>query len=74
MMKKKYRSLIVDGLLYTWTYQPNDDKYEGGGLLKIWKNKKVIFKSNVDCDVSVTPSYIAELIGTTEDIGNISNK
>lgn len=73
-MKKKYRSLIVDGLLYTWTYQPNDDKQEGGGLLKIWKNKKVIFKSNVDCDVSVTPSYIAELIGTTEDIGNISNK
>jgi hypothetical protein len=42
--------------------------------LKIWKNKKVIYKSSVECDVSVTPSYVAELITATEDFGDVSNK
>jgi hypothetical protein len=73
-MKKKHRDIVVNGLLYAWSYQPNDDKQEGGGELKIWKNKKVIYKSEVDCDVIVTPSYIAELITATEDFGDVSNK
>lgn len=66
-MKKKHRDIIVNGSPYAWTYQPNCDKQEGGGVLKIWKNKKVIYKSEVDCDVSVTPSYIAELITATKN-------
>ena len=71
-MKKKHRDIIVNGLPYTWSYQPND-KQEGGGVLKIWKNKKVIYKSEVECDI-VTPSYVAELITATEDFGDVSNK
>jgi len=73
-MKKKHRDIIVNGLPYAWSYQPNGDKYEGGGELKIWKNKKVIYKSEVECDVSVTPSYVSELITATEDFGDVSNK
>ena len=72
-MKKKHRNIIVNNFLYAWSYQPNDDKQEGGGELKIWKNKKVVFKQWVDCEVNVTPSYIAELITITEDFGNIKN-
>jgi len=73
-MKKKHRGIVVNSLLYAWSYQPNDDKQEGGGELKIWKNKKVIYKSAVESDVSVTPSYVAELITATEDFGDVSNK
>lgn len=73
-MKKKYRDIVVNGLLYAWSYQPNNDKQEGGGELKIWKNKKIIYKSEVDCDVIVTLSYIAEVITATEDFGDVSNK
>ena len=73
-MKKKHRDIVVNGLPYAWSYQPNDDKQEGGGELKIWKNKKVIYKSEVECDVSVVPSYVAELITATKDFGDVSNK
>ena len=67
-MKKKHLDIVVNGLMYAWSYQPNDDE------LKIWKNKKLIYKSEVDCDVSVTPAYVAELITATEDLGDVSNK
>jgi hypothetical protein len=41
-MTKKYRNIIVNNKFYVWNYIPNQDKQEGGGLLKIWKDKKVI--------------------------------
>ncbi len=73
-MKKKHRDIVVNGLLYAWSYQPNDDKQDGGGELKIWKNKKVIFKSEIECDVNIKHSYVAELRTATEDFGDVSNK
>jgi len=69
-MKKKHRDIIVNGLPYAWTYQQS----EQGGELKIWKNKKVIYKSQVESTVSVTPAYVAELITATEDFGDVSSK
>lgn len=73
-MKKKHRYIVVNNISYAWMYAPNDDRQEGGGELKIWKNKKIIYKREVDSDVIVTPSYIAELITITEDYGDISEK
>lgn len=61
-MKKRYRNIIIDGISYSWSYKVNGDRYEGGGMLKIWKNKKIVFERWCHCDVIVTPSYIAELI------------
>jgi hypothetical protein len=73
-MKKKYRNIVVNDILYAWNYVPNPDKYEGGGTLKLWKNRKEIYHKDVDCDVTVTPKYVAELITAIEDFGDISNK
>jgi tricorn protease-like protein len=65
-MKKKIRVIIVDGVEYAWKYVPNCDKYEGGGRLKIWQNKKEIFHKWVECDEIITPKRVAEIIGDLE--------
>ena len=73
-MKKKHRDIVVDNIPYAWTYAPNPDKQEGGGELKIWKNRKVIYKKYIDSGVSITPKLIAELIAAIHDFGDITNK
>jgi len=71
-MKKNHGGIVVNGLLYAWTYRPNNGEQEYGGILKIWKNKKIIYKSNVNGDEIITLSQIAKLITETEDLGDIS--
>jgi hypothetical protein len=72
-MKKKFRDIIVNDVAYTWACA-NNDKQEGGGEIKIWKNKRIIYKSYVDSDIKATPSYIAEIISVTEEFGDVSDK
>lgn len=73
-MKKKHRDIVVDNILYAWTYAPNPDKQEGGGELKIWMDKKVIYKKDIDPGVSITPKLVAELISKIHDLGDYANK
>jgi len=71
-MKKKIRWIIVNDVKYAWQVIPNND--DGGNDIKIWKNKKVIFSEYFPDNDCITPSYIAELISTIEDYGDITNK
>lgn len=73
-MKKRFRNIIVNGKIYSWNVQPNSDPYEGGGTLKLWKRKKVIYETGIESDQTITPSYVAELISVIEDYGDISLK
>jgi hypothetical protein len=65
-MKKKYRDIIVDDILYAWTVVPVED--DGLNLIRIWLNKKIIHEETIpmydgDNKIEITPLMIAEIIG-----------
>lgn len=70
-MKKKIRWIVVNDIKYAWQVVPNND---GGNIIKIWKNKRVIFSQYLPNNDEIKPSYIAELITAIQDFGDISNK
>lgn len=44
-MKKKFRTIIVDGENWAWTFHAKDDYYDVK-YLKIWKDKKIVFEKS----------------------------
>jgi hypothetical protein len=66
-MKKKYRDIVVNNKKYCWLIQPNQDKQEGDGILKIYHNKKLIYKETIESDVVITPKIVSIKISENED-------
>jgi len=75
-MKKRYRSIIVDGKSYSWSIR-NDLDGDGGNFLKIWethsKGKNIKFDDvcdfrTEDDDIieNVTPRMIKDIIDELE--------
>jgi hypothetical protein len=60
-MKKKYREIVVGGVLYGWTISNNCDG-DGGNLLKIWLNKKPIYQQLYTGDSQITPETVRKFI------------
>jgi hypothetical protein len=63
-MKKKYRDIVVDGEKYAWSVEPNCD--DGGCIIKIWKNKKILHRLWYQKNDSITPKTIETLIKSSE--------
>jgi hypothetical protein len=66
-MKKKFREIKVNGIVYGWKI--NDNRYEDGGMwLKIWHDKKVIYDKQVEYNfdgndsIQVTPAVVRKRI------------
>jgi len=64
-MKKKFRDITVDGVLYAWMVK--------GTFLKIWLNKKVIFEEQVK-DVNDIPTDHISSAFVIEKIKVITNE
>ena len=60
-MKKKHRNITVNGKEYAWNVHNNVDG-DGGNLVKIWYNKKVIFNDIYGGHHNITPKFISEAI------------
>jgi hypothetical protein len=63
-MKKKFRDITVDGVLYAWMMK--------GTYLKIWLNKKVIFEEQVK-DVNDMPTDHISSSFVIEKINSVIN-
>ena len=61
-MKKKFREIVVDGKNYAWSARKHGD---GGMLVKIWKDKKIIYEEHLSYD-SMTPHFISLIIADLE--------
>jgi hypothetical protein len=59
-MRKKFRTITIDNVKYTWSAGHNN--CDGGNLITIWKDKKVIHSEVVSGSISITPSVIKEKI------------
>jgi len=64
-MKKKFRTIVVNDITYTWTIH-NDCDGVGGKMVTIWKDKKPIKEIIVyDGTVEITPSIVEKMIKDT---------
>lgn len=59
-MKKKFREITVDNLVFGWTINENCDG-DGGKCVKIWKNKKIIYETILNNEY-ITPALIRDII------------
>jgi hypothetical protein len=68
-MKKKFRTIIVDGENWAWNFHAKGDYYDCK-TLKIWKNKKVVFEKDWSYQYghpykkkySITPKLVSRFI------------
>jgi hypothetical protein len=65
-MKKKFRAINIDGDNWAWMFKT---KFEGGQTLKIWCEKKLVFKNyyyynSEKKKYKIKPSLIARFIKT----------
>lgn len=59
-MRKHLRKIVVDGRTFVYTTKLID-LYEGGILIKVWKDRKPVHEATV-FEESVTPSFVSKLI------------
>jgi hypothetical protein len=60
-MKKKYRKIIVDGIIYGWTIR-NDCDGDYNNCLTIWKDKKIINQQIIKGGIDITPKFVSDII------------
>jgi hypothetical protein len=67
-MKKKFRTLSIDGENWAWNFYAKGDYYDCKGM-KIWKDKKVVFEKtfkseygNEEKKYKITPGLITRFI------------
>lgn len=66
-MKKKYRNITVDGVVYAW--KADYDKWADFNVcsVRIWKDKKVIIYKDIPNEFStITPKVISDIIKNHE--------
>jgi len=61
-MKKKCRDIVVDGIKYVWTLGKYNADGDGGIALNIWKDKKLIWKTECFHNITITPKIVKEVI------------
>jgi hypothetical protein len=61
-MKKKYRDIVVNDKKYAWRFLQDSDPYEGGGGIRIWKDKKIVYNKWHNENIEVTPKMVANII------------
>lgn len=67
-MKKKFRSLDIDGENWTWQFYAKGDYYDCQSL-KIWKDKKEVFRKTLQSEYysntrgyKITPGLVSRFI------------
>lgn len=66
-MKKKHRDITVNGKKYAWAFTHPDADGDGHGIIKIWKNREVIYDELHETMEPVTPKMIRQLIVEYEE-------
>jgi hypothetical protein len=66
-MKKKYRNITIDEVLYTWASGHNNCDGDGSNLLTIWKNKKPFHQQLFKYDIEITPSQVKDVINNLKN-------
>jgi hypothetical protein len=61
-MKKRFREITVDGEKYGWCVNSVNCDGDGGKMLKIFRNKKLIYEDLFGGDLVITPKGVADAI------------
>jgi hypothetical protein len=68
-MKNKLRTITINGEKYVWKVIPNTD--DGGNILRIWKDKKLIFDKWLMI-AEITPQIIKTILQKNKIVINNS--
>ena len=61
-VKNKLRKIVVNNIQYVWSIsKPNCDG-DGSSILKIWKNKKLLYEKLISGCLNITPKIISDII------------
>ena len=62
-MKKRFRKIVVGGKEYAYNIKNGGDG-DGGNVLRIWFNKKMIHETedSLNGEIIITPKFVAEFI------------
>jgi hypothetical protein len=60
MSAKKYRTIIIDGENWAWSFYAKGDYY-GTKKLKIWKNRKLVYENAWNHEYGDAKNYKTEM-------------
>lgn len=61
-MKILHRKIVVDNQTYTWGPGRNNLDGDGSNYLKIWKDRKIIYRELVEGSIQITPLFVRKII------------
>ncbi len=64
-MRKILREIVVNDIIYKWWTGDHNCDGDGGYVLKIWKDKKIIYQGLFHGKIT-TPKIVAKMIESIE--------